>query len=689
MTGYPFTSRAQLTAAELNSAVEDTYAKATGSTSRRWLSDRLAEVRNPLDFGGTGDGSADDTAALQAAAAELPATGGVLLLPAGYTFKRTDPVVLPSGSVVLGHGARVVGPGGFISGDVVFKNTNAVTYAGITEQTDESLQTDERIAIIGLTVSEVCLCQFLLARHLYIADCFGDFSNAVPNSFVQIRGCDGWVVENNVAMFCSAGVDVWQGSTRGRIRNNRIKVFVNSGALGNKYGIGINALGSNASGNLRNVPQLTDDIVVEGNTIEVNGTAAGIQFDPLAVGCVTRRVVLRKNTIVGASGVNNYGIYARGDVQDSEVSGNKIYGCNPPGNVAPIHLGGYFGTLVTGTDTITTTSGSASVVVKYPNNACAVGGWVRLNADPSGDTTAVGGLTFNGYYPITAVSAGAFTDANATVTITAASAASSSATGGGGTEIVSYFGQPARCRVEGNVLRSCGNASGALIFVGGTAHHIINNDMTDCDPSAYQALTHTDQLDAPASATQWGSVIIGNIGAPGTGISGTSNSTRNAYVRKPLIIEARNETATPTWWIKGPVEFADEVTWATEAATWTPTITFGGASVGITYSLREATYTVLGNLVWVEAQITLTSKGSSTGTALIGGLPFPDATGVVPASFNVYSWANSSTLTAAPHLRVSSQSIVLSTAPYGGTALTNTDFANNTALAFAGLYRIN
>lgn len=59
-----------------------------------------------------------------------------------------------------------------------------------------------------------------------------------------------------------------------------------------------------------------------------------------------------------------------------------------------------------------------------------------------------------------------------------------------------------------------------------------------------------------------------------------------------------------------------------EEGTWTPTIQFGGASAGMTYSTRTGTYTKVGNLVFVEFSVILTAKGSSTGDASVAGLPF-------------------------------------------------------------------
>jgi len=60
-----------------------------------------------------------------------------------------------------------------------------------------------------------------------------------------------------------------------------------------------------------------------------------------------------------------------------------------------------------------------------------------------------------------------------------------------------------------------------------------------------------------------------------------------------------------------------------EEGTWTPTLTFGGGSTGITYSSeRGGAYTRIGRLVYINLRLTLTSKGSSTGDAKITGLPF-------------------------------------------------------------------
>lgn len=59
-----------------------------------------------------------------------------------------------------------------------------------------------------------------------------------------------------------------------------------------------------------------------------------------------------------------------------------------------------------------------------------------------------------------------------------------------------------------------------------------------------------------------------------------------------------------------------------QEGTWTPGISFGGGTTGITYSIQAGTYTVIGDRVFCTCQMIMTNKGSSTGAAKIAGLPF-------------------------------------------------------------------
>ena len=119
-----------------------------------------------------------------------------------------------------------------------------------------------------------------------------------------------------------------------------------------------------------------------------------------------------------------------------------------------------------------------------------------------------------------------------------------------------------------------------------------------------------------------------------------------------------------------------------EEGTFTPTITFSGASVGITYSTQNGLYTRIGDVVHVIANVRLTSKGSSTGTANIAGLPYSQRTltdGEAAISIQANNFA-ATVITQVMGYVVSGSNTILFQRFSAGTAVTlaDTDFANNT-----------
>ena len=81
-----------------------------------------------------------------------------------------------------------------------------------------------------------------------------------------------------------------------------------------------------------------------------------------------------------------------------------------------------------------------------------------------------------------------------------------------------------------------------------------------------------------------------------------------------------------------------------EEGDWTPVLSFGGGTSGITYTARDGAYTRIGRQVTITFMVELSSKGSSTGQATITGLPFtvPDLISdtVVEASGSASYWNN-------------------------------------------------
>ena len=62
-----------------------------------------------------------------------------------------------------------------------------------------------------------------------------------------------------------------------------------------------------------------------------------------------------------------------------------------------------------------------------------------------------------------------------------------------------------------------------------------------------------------------------------------------------------------------------------EEGDWTPGVSFGGGTTGITYTAQAGRYTKIGRMVYCLGVVELSSKGSSTGSALITGAPFANS----------------------------------------------------------------
>jgi hypothetical protein len=126
-----------------------------------------------------------------------------------------------------------------------------------------------------------------------------------------------------------------------------------------------------------------------------------------------------------------------------------------------------------------------------------------------------------------------------------------------------------------------------------------------------------------------------------------------------------------------------------EEGTWTMGVSFGGASVGVTYSLNTGTYTKIGRQVTVNGYIALTSKGSSSGVAKLTGLPF-----TIPNSASNYSTAGLWFVNVSfdnqfqGNVQLNSTFVELYEITEAGavTSLTDADFANNSEVMVSLTY---
>jgi hypothetical protein len=120
-------------------------------------------------------------------------------------------------------------------------------------------------------------------------------------------------------------------------------------------------------------------------------------------------------------------------------------------------------------------------------------------------------------------------------------------------------------------------------------------------------------------------------------------------------------------------------------------VAFGGASVGATYDAvnNQGVYTVRGNTVSVAANLILTAKGSSTGSATLTGLPFVSGTNAAAGQFSCTSYGNMAGLTGAPAGLVPANATTVTLGQGGAAAtsfLSDANFTNTTNLRCAGFY---
>jgi hypothetical protein len=111
-----------------------------------------------------------------------------------------------------------------------------------------------------------------------------------------------------------------------------------------------------------------------------------------------------------------------------------------------------------------------------------------------------------------------------------------------------------------------------------------------------------------------------------------------------------------------------------------PTISFDDAAVSLAYGVRYAHYTKVGNVVHLSCYVSLTNKGSSVGSAKVGGLPFAaiNATGNYQATTFWAAQVSCSGFIQA-YIPLAQSYVILQELTTGGTNsnLTNADFANN------------
>lgn len=124
------------------------------------------------------------------------------------------------------------------------------------------------------------------------------------------------------------------------------------------------------------------------------------------------------------------------------------------------------------------------------------------------------------------------------------------------------------------------------------------------------------------------------------------------------------------------------------SGSFTPGVSFGGGTTGITYSAQNGTYTRIGSIIVFELLVILTSKGSSTGNAAITGLPVAIAGS---PGIMLFSCLPSNITYVGSLVAVGNSTSIQLQAPVSAstpTIISNVGFANNSNVYISGAYLV-
>lgn len=130
---------------------------------------------------------------------------------------------------------------------------------------------------------------------------------------------------------------------------------------------------------------------------------------------------------------------------------------------------------------------------------------------------------------------------------------------------------------------------------------------------------------------------------------------------------------------------------ATDIKIWTPGVSFGGGTTGITYSSQGGQWFRYGSIIFVNGYFTLNNKGTSPGSALLTGLPVPSNASLNSLMVTTPFYSIITLLGAAyvplAYLQPNVTTLDLrQTNGSGSAALTDTAFANNSQVNVTFFY---
>jgi hypothetical protein len=266
-------------------------------------------------FGATGNGTTDDTAAIQAAVAAIPPAGAILLFPRG-NYLLSGGTGLPSGTTVDLRGSTITAapaaswPSGAVA-SVFTSNRTGITVVGGNFLYPVGTANFGKGGVAHILYFGNGASNILVTDN--ISNGGGDFVSAV--------GVSGIIEYGNIVTNVDNGcLDHWGGSSN-------VKVIANycSTTTGTRKGVGgIWFTGINTDFTPADGADFTarDNVLYfqnrsDGQAIGVNGHQTGGTND---------EVVIANNTIFMANGIKGWGILVTGHASNGIIEGNYLYG---------------------------------------------------------------------------------------------------------------------------------------------------------------------------------------------------------------------------------------------------------------------------------------------------------------------------------------------------------------------------
>ena len=180
--------------------------------------------------------------------------------------------------------------------------------------------------------------------------------------------------------------------------------------------------------------------------------------------------------------------------------------------------------------------------------------------------------------------------------------------------------------------------------------------------------------------------------AGGTGVANTGSITLGGSLTTSGAFASTftmTNTTSVTFPTSGTLATTSQLITNTKS-TWTPALTFGGGNTGLTYSSQAGVYWQIGSVVYFTGYVTLSAKGSSTGSVAIT-LPSTaanDTSGAYVTNIRVNAMASypSGTTMVLGVITPNTNSLSIDAQGVNFASVLDSNCTNTTQFVFSGFY---